>query len=333
MPTRTPRTEQAYRERARQVAEAANAAAGRKLTAVELVQALSTRKLAPASFRQVRAALVFTMGELMLRNPAQAKELNAAIALLREARPKKLSDGVLRTSASKQKTAVEADLKRVCHAALATDTDNAEILVALLECGQLSGARLVEWPSAEFGPSDAAGFAWQLTLVNGKHGNGRAHGHCRTLRWQTLPAALVVRMRFWIAAAKQAAATDRYATLLDTLEALLRRLTTSLFPRRRTRPTVSSARHAAAARFKAAYVESKSSEDDKRLGRAIVAALLGHATDATASSHYARARAGSSRFPVPAPDPDEVRRIRRRFSAPQHRTRSTPAPGNADQTS
>ncbi len=46
----------------------------------------------------------------------------------------------------------------------------------------------------------------------------------------------------------------------------------------------------------------------------MVAALLGHATDETATRHYARAGEADGRFPVPSPDPAKVARIRKRYS-------------------
>ncbi|MCK1620820.1 hypothetical protein IVA96_30485 [Bradyrhizobium sp. 159] len=104
----------------------------------------------------------------------------------------------------------------------------------------------------------------------------------------------------------------------------MRRVTKKLFGRRSKHPTLSSVRHAAAARFKATYVETATNEEEKLHGLAVVAALLGHASDATATSHYARAHGGGSSFPVPAPDPAEVARIRQRFSA--HKLRGDPAP-------
>ena len=71
----------------------------------------------------------------------------------------------------------------------------------------LAAARLNEWPSATFGPSEVIGFAWEMQLINGKHTNGRAHGESRTLRWKELPDELVCAMTNWIETARQAATT------------------------------------------------------------------------------------------------------------------------------
>jgi hypothetical protein len=43
---------------------------------------------------------------------------------------------------------------------------------------------------------------------------------------------------------------------------------------------------------------------------AIIAALSGHGSDETASTHYARPDAASGKNPVPAADPAEVQNVR-----------------------
>jgi hypothetical protein len=316
MTTRTSKTEQAYRDRARQIAEAENAAARRKLSPVELVKAVMKRTLRAASRRQIRAALIFTMTEAAAIDPERAVGLNAAIALLRAWSSQESEEGAPRTSGWKQKNNVEDDTRRICHALLATTSENAVTLVAALNSTELTGVRFVEWPTAKFEPSSVPGYAFELTIGNGKGGNGRSHGETRTLLWKSLSDDLVSQLTFWIAIARAAAAQGRYDTLRDTLEALMRRVTKALFPRRTEHPTLSSGRHAAAARFKAAYVATATTEEEKLHGLAMVAALLGHASDATATKHYARACGGKSRYPVPAPNALEAARIRRRFSEP-----------------
>lgn len=319
MPTCSPETKQDYRERTRRIAETENKNAGRRLSPVELVKAVMKRDLQPSSIRQVRAAMTFTMTEAAKLQPANAASLNAAIGLLGNWVSQKDTEGEPRTSQCKQKVGVEADLSRICHAVLATASEYAKPLVAALNSGALTGARFVEWPTAEFGASTVPGYGWELIVVNGKNSNGRAHGETRTLRWESLPDHLVTQMTFWIAVAKAANERGRYDTLGDTLKSLMRRVTKELFPRRLVHPTLSSVRHAATARFKRTYVATATTEEQKLHGLAMVAALLGHASDATATKHYARAEDGKGHFPVPMPDPAEVARIRRRFAAPKHR--------------
>ncbi|WP_027547411.1 hypothetical protein [Bradyrhizobium sp. WSM2254] len=316
--TRKEKTEDSYRRRAKQIATAASKKAKRPLSPTELAQTMVARRpqLAAASFRQNRAAVTFMLNEVALNQPALDPQTRAAIAILKDVESvERPDDGVPHTSAQKQKR-LDDDLDRICHGALATTSPNASALVDCLTVGSLTGARLVEWPTAKFGPSSDPDYAWQLTLVNGKHSNGRAHGETRVLRWEWLPEDLVAQTKAWIFAAREAAANGCYDTLISTLESLMRRVTKQLFPRRQRRPTLSSARHAATARWKMNYVVSARSPEDKELGLAIVAALLGHATDETATRHYARAGEAGGRFPTPTPAPEEVARVRKRYRAP-----------------
>ncbi|RXH10133.1 hypothetical protein [Bradyrhizobium guangzhouense] len=333
MPTRTPETEQNYRERAARTAETEKNKAGRRLSPVELVTSVMQRNLQPSSIRQMRTALMFTMDEAAAIKPEYAAALNAAITLLGTwGAQAQGTVGLPQTSQHKQKEDVERDLWRVCKAVLATDSEHAKPLVAALNSGALTGLRFVEWPTAKFRPSTVPGYAWELLVANGKSSNDRGHGPERTLRWAFLPDYLVALMKYWIAVAKGAKAQGRYDTLNDSMESLMRRVTRQLFPRRHKRPTLSSVRHAATARFKGAYVATATTEEEKQLGRARVAALLGHGSDATASTHYARAESGTNHYPVPVPDPIEVARIRRRFVAPKHRGDPEPDVDGSDET-
>jgi len=330
--TRKAKTERNYLDRTRRMAQAEEKAAGRKLGPVEFAKAMMARDLSPSSIRQYRSALIFSMTAAAKLQPERAAALNAAITLLRDWRAQG-STAAKRTSQWKQKNDVADDLVRIRHRALSTRSENADKLVALLDCGELTGARFVEWPTAVFGPSTTAGYAWELVLVNGKNSNGRAHGEARTLRWTELPNHFVSQMNFWIGVARAAAAEGRFDTLQDTLESLMRRTTTALFPRRTEaeHPTLSSVRHAAAARFKAAYVATATTEEEKLHGLAMVAALLGHASDATAMEHYARADGRDDRYPVPVPDALEVARIRRRYCEPDLDKDPSPDSSGTDQ--
>jgi hypothetical protein len=75
-------------------------------------------------------------------------------------------------------------------------------------------------------------------------------------------------------------------------------------------------RHEATARWKAVYLSADQSNEERVAGLAIVAALLGHISDETASKHYGRARRGEreiQRFPVPCADPEEVAKVQQRL--------------------
>jgi hypothetical protein len=279
-----------------------------------------------SSWRQNRAAARFGLGLEKLRRPELTGQITAAIAQLESTRPAPPDNPPLRTSQQKSKRIPPGDHDRICNAALASSSPNRQALVDLLVAGAVTGLRLAEWPSAQFGPSPEREFAWQLIVRNGKHDDVRAHGEFRTLRWTALGNEIVSSITAWIAVVQGAERDGTFSTLVNTLQALMRRLTMQLFPRRLKRPALYTGRHEAIARWKAHYVESAKTVEERIEGLATVAALAGHASDETATTHYGRphrGEGGSGRFPVPVADRAEVARVRRRMQASLQRLAAT----------
>jgi len=112
------------------------------------------------------------------------------------------------------------------------------------------------------------------------------------------------------------------------------RISNRIFQRRKRRPTLYSPRHEAAARWKSDYMAGTATLEQRIEGAAMVAALLGHASDSTATSHYGRPQcgeSGGSRYPTPVPDGAEVARVRKRLARKLERlalrsTRTSPRP-------
>jgi integrase len=323
LPRRTSATEAAYATRYRQLCTAARSDAvlaatktGLKppLTANVFVDWLLAKRdgYKANSWRQVRRSAVFGMNEDAKLNPRRAPAIHAAIAKLQAAAPPRGKDLPPKTSSTKAKRFLEADLDRVCFAALASRSPNSKRLVAYLRAATICGCRPCEWPSATLRRSAVPGFQWELIVPNAKNTNGRSTGEARTLRWTELSNDQVDDITAWIAFAQE----KRYDTLLDTLGSLMSRLTGALFPHRKLLPTLYSTRHEATARWKATYLSADQSIEQRIAGLATVAALLGHISDETASKHYGRPRRGSKemgRFPAPHADPTEVAKIRRRL--------------------
>jgi integrase len=321
-PTRTAKTDAAYARRYRQLSTAARSDAAAAdgtpppFTANAFVDWLLAKRSGyrSNSWRQVRAAACFGMKEDAERNPQRAPAISAAIAKLVAAAPERGMDLPSRTSSTKAKRFPEGDLDRTCFAALASRSPNGGKLVKYLRASALCGCRPCEWPGAIFRKSEAAGFDWELIVRNAKNSNDRSTGEIRTLRWPELADDQVEDVAAWIALSSQ----DRYDTLMGTLASLLARLAKRLFPRRTSLPSLYSTRHEAAARWKARYVVPDQSPEMRTFALAVVAALLGHASDESAAEHYGRPRRGGkkevSRFPSPHADPSEVAKVRHRFN-------------------
>ncbi|HEV7436610.1 MAG TPA: hypothetical protein VGO22_17355, partial [Pseudorhizobium sp.] len=161
-----------------------------------------------------------------------------------------------------------------------------------------------EWIEAELSQDVKDG--WKLKVQNGKSTNGRSHGPTRTLLWRSCSEE-VLAVRNWLEHLETCLPRDRtgarvgwktyYAQLRDALYEVCQ----ELWPRRRRRPSFYSTRHTFAAAAKGVLTPAE------------VGALLGHGTDFTALTHYARPPKGSRKLPrfmLPAPDPAEVLRVR-----------------------
>ena len=287
-------------------------------TVVAFVDWLTSTKrphLLPNSWNQVRTASAFG-----LRHDPQAAKmagtlLDATIARLVATPADPPKNSVANTSHGKAKRFAPGDLDRICHAALGSRSPNGATLADCLRATTITGLRECEWPAAKLRRATVAGFEWELIVQSGKATNGRSHGETRTLRWPTMTIEELHVIQRWLSHAKQTANAGRYDRLMSTLRDLMHDICKSLFKRRNSLPTLYTARHEAAARWKAFYAHRELSKEERLTGLAMVAALLGHASDETATRHYGRPKRGEEggSFSIPAPDPAEVARVRQRF--------------------
>lgn len=327
--TRSPGTRLAYLARVRQLGTRCRAdlaiEPGTRITSADLVRWLIARKSAwaPATWRVYKAAVAALLDERMAEqearrhahpeDEARAEAAIARLAGLREVLQRETQadckTATRQTSGAKAKRLSPVDRAAIMDALTRGRARHAGPLVNYLVAGVRTGLRPCEWPSAVLLPCSDPGVL-VLRVANAKADALRAHGPHRTLRFVALPeadrAAIVRWMR--ITAACEPAAYDE---LLGRLSDLLYRTTRPLWPRRTMHPTLYSVRHEFSAVAKRAYE------------RAEVAALMGHATDLTASTHYGRSRAGVGQEApdlseaiacLPRPDPDEVVRVRRFFA-------------------
>ena len=156
-----------------------------------------------------------------------------------------------------------------------------------------------------------------MTFNCAKGGNGRSHSPHRTLRWVELPPDLLTVLRRWMKTVEVAVAENRYEKLQKALGDLMYRISGNIFQRRKRCPTLYSPRHEAAARWKSEYMAGSATLEQRLDGAAMVASLLGHASNSTATSHYGRPHRGESGgliYPIPVPDSAEVARVRKRLA-------------------
>lgn len=205
----------------------------------------------------------------------------------------------------------------------------ANSLRTFLRANRIAGLRPSEWEYASVQEAKPGSESLVLVVHNAKHTNGRGNGPIRVIELDGLPAddldALheMVQLVEAVESGAIAGAYRRdgakrpisgYADMVKQISHLLYDITREIFPantRRKTWPTLYSLRHQVAA-------------DAKKSGskEAVVAALLGHASDATAGQHYGRRVSGQRPVQI-KPAASNVATVRAKAK------RFTPAPGGA----
>lgn len=215
------------------------------------------------------------------------------------------------TSAAKAKALSENERAEILAALRGIRSRYARELDDYLLAGTRTGLRPAEW--AETRPSVGLGGELVLRVRNAKHDGVRGNGATRTLVFTHLPNVERAAILRWLG--RVHAAGDDAGRLMVALGDLLRRATRRAWPRRKNFPSLYSVRHAFAALCKLAYTPAE------------VAALMGHASDVTATHHYGRRRGGRTLPPeiqalidrLPRPEPREVALVRQRFAAKRER--------------
>lgn len=220
-----------------------------------------------------------------------------------------------RTSAKKRKS-VPASVWRV----IASDLRGrrsawASIAAEWVELGMWTGLRPGEWIDVR---CHLSGGDLTLCVKNLKATNGRAHGERRTVTLRAIPLDVAWRIAAFAGGAG-AAGADGWGRVHDCARSELVRASKRHkgLLRGQTIPLY-SARHQFAA-------DAKS----QGMSRRDVGAVMGHASDMTAGSHYGKARSGGRRGGGIKADPSEAMRVRSvsEVKGPAQRVRNQgPAP-------
>lgn len=190
----------------------------------------------------------------------------------------------LRTSAKKSKTIHDDECVQLSIALRESHSEYAEPLARWVVAGILTGARPGEWLGARL---DETVQPPVLIVSNGKHTNGRAHGPERTLELADVGCKDLAVIRAHIDAIRDVLNRGEWEKYLEGCAKLLQRIGKSLWPRRRRSISLYTFRH----RF---CSDAKSA----KLSETAIAALMGHASTRTATSHYGKGRYGAGKVAV-----------------------------------
>jgi len=262
------------------------------------------------TWRQYKSALLCHAEQVIdvQNEKVVAEEANAAIRMLK----RETSEGCMkhgtRTSALKQKTFKKADFNTVL-TYLAEHVGKhkyARTLSTWLKASRITGMRPSEW---EYASLTTIFSTPALIVQNAKATNGRANGDERTLLLDMLTQEEIETIQEMIGMVEGYSGSMSFDALQKTMCEYMNRVTRACFGKRKKYPTLYSNRH-------------QFSADAKFSGhtKAEVAALLGQASDETATSHYAHKRSGESAIKV-SPLKSEVKTVRiksRSFTPRKH---------------
>jgi len=147
-----------------------------------------------------------------------------------------------------------------------------------------------------------------LKVLNAKNTNQRSHGKFRHLDLSSIDQTELLYLRIalqyanphtpqgWITPDGKA---ETYHQYYKFIRSHIYRVTKKLFPSANKRVTLYSCRHQMIANLK----KAKYSLEE-------IAALVGHGTDDTASTHYGRGKFGRSKAGLPTPNENEINKVR-----------------------
>lgn len=281
-------------------------------------------KLSPASWRQIRAAMSWLLKE------TGYPDLGEAVSeITTEGCPKATatSSKKLKRLPEKDKEALSDELmashrKHLRNGGELVDSVALKTLFMLL-AGEITGMRPSEWWETRIWEPDSEGGLTEWTpeymdalmsdtgirdaqpldklvvqIKNGKRSNGRAHGETRTLKLKGIQKETAVALlgHFWFV--KQNSTREQYDVYQKSCTDRMSYATKKLWPNRKKKPSLYSARHQFSANLKLCKTLKE------------IAALMGHGTDRTASEHYGRRANGRSLSVNIEANADEVSRIK-----------------------
>lgn len=249
--------------------------------------------LRPATWRQYRAAVVYVMNDRLV----QDKNFFQSRLMERNNLPECKSLPA-RTSSSKSKSISDADMDKLIQYLSVHNGKWDSLTGQWLVFGMITGLRPGEWCDVKV-CSHEDGMI--LRVVNKKFDGQRAHGPERTIHVH-ISAHMQDALNVFIQTIQSEA--EDFSVVYEGCRIALWRATKILWPRRKKRIALYSARHQFAADAKSAGLDPK-----------VIAALMGHAVTDTHQTQYGKRRSGRGQLMVEADNAD----VTRVFERMQHK--------------
>lgn len=253
-----------------------------------------------STLRQYKAGLIHFLQDV------EGSEARNALNILKETIiPNKVKGASLpkRTSAKKMKHISLEDERHFLDGWLPSRKSKlAEMLRLWLWASLNTGLRPSEWETAVYQIDPTYGP--ELIVQNAKLSVNRAHGPNRTLRLSGLNQDAIKAISLLIQRIQEHIETGAsFKNLQKSMSNTIYRESRSCWPKRERHLSLYTMRHQFSANMKAIDI-----------GRQELGALMGHATDRTASLHYARKERGREVAYHVTPLLDDVSRIKKKYS-------------------
>ena len=272
------------------------------------------QNLKPASRRQYIASVKFWVANLLSNNYPHTKfhyeSLERALFSLNRMKSNQYSSLIdfkklkKRTSSQKLKKISLAQLIKIHKSASAIKGKWIKPAMLWMMANLLVGLRPIEWYSARLEEKD---MLIELVVQNAKNTHNRANGNIRRLNITGLEVHEIQLIKAQLKVAHPFCQNEAKWTLYyEGVRHTIKRIMRKYFKTQHKFPSLYSTRHQFAANAKS-----------QGYSNVEVAALMGHATDETATFHYGKKKHGSGRCPVTV-SLGEILSVRKKLTHKNH---------------
>jgi integrase len=255
------------------------------------------KELRPATVRQYRSALkYFTEREVLSKkvNEEYKKRIFDTLDSIQAGDKKILPH---KTSSAKQKHLKEDKLSLIVEELKNSKSKWNKFTIVWLYSAILTGLRPCEWRKTTYDAKNDC-----LNVANAKVTNQRSHGEFRTIYLSHLDEKSKKNILTHISITKHYVNNGEIEIYYRGCSALLRKVSSDLFPKAKRHITLYSARHQYSANLKASGLKSNE-----------IAALMGHATDETAMETYGKKQYGSKGLQPDKISLEEVSKVKVKY--------------------
>lgn len=227
--------------------------------------------LMQSTWKLYRSALIYYAETEFEREEITAKQLEKFKEILKKtsgSSDKKTG----RTSNSKKKSFNLIEMKEIDAELKNNKSKWANATRIFIRAGKYVGLRPIEWIGANYNEEKKI-----LIVLNAKNTNGRSFGNKRILSLEHLDENQIKDVVLQVSIVKGIYEKGLWNIYYEGCSSLLRRIARKIWPNKKKYPTLYSSRHQFSADMKASGCTMKE-----------VAALMGHASDQTAQSHYGK---------------------------------------------